>query len=203
MESIEFWYEFASPYSYMAAERIGPMAQAAGVAVRWRPFVIGPILLRRPGHASPFQQAPPAQQRYRRRDVERLCGHYGIALDWPSTYPRSGLLAARVALAAAEDWRIPFSRAVYRANFVQNRDIADPAVIAAILEEIGQDAETALQAALAPANKSALAKRVEQAMEKGIFGAPSFVVGGGPSAELFWGNDRLEQALAWARQPWL
>lgn len=199
MESIEFWYEFASPYSYMAAERIGRMAEAAGVAVQWCPFVIGPILMRRPGHASPFQEAPPAQKRYRQRDVERLCGQYAIALSWPSTYPRSGLLAARVALAAGEDWRIPFSRAVYRANFVEDRDIADPATIGGILEEIGQDATAVLQAALVPANKALLAARVEQAMEKGIFGAPSFLVGG----ELFWGNDRLEQALHWARHPWV
>jgi 2-hydroxychromene-2-carboxylate isomerase len=175
------------------------MAEAAGVAVQWCPFVIGPILMRRPGHASPFQQAPPAQQRYRRRDVERLCGQYGIALNWPSLYPRSGLLAARVALAASPDWRIPFSRAVYRANFVEDRDIADPAVIGAILCQIGQDETAVLQAALAPANKAALAARVEQAVEKGIFGAPSFLVGD----ELFWGNDRLDQALAWARHPWI
>lgn len=199
MDSIEFWYEFASPYSYMAAERIGRMAEAVGVAVQWCPFVIGPILMRRPGHASPLQEAPPAQKRYRQRDVERLCGEYGIALHWPATYPRNGLLAARVALAAGEDWRIRFSRAVYRANFVDDRDIADRNVIGAILRQLGQDETAALQAALAPANKAALAARVEQAVEKGIFGAPSFVVG----EELFWGNDRLEQALDWASRPWL
>jgi len=199
MDSIEFWYEFASPYSYMAAERIGRMAAAAGVAVQWCPFVIGPILKLRPGQASATQDAPPAQKAYRRRDVERLCLQYGIALNWPTAYPRNGLLAARVALAADGSWREQFSRAVYCANFVDDREISDEAVIRAVLRGIGQDEDAALAAALTPANKALLVARVEHAMARGIFGAPSFMVGD----ELFWGNDRLEQALSWARQPWL
>lgn len=196
MDSIEFWYEFASPYSYMAAERIGRVAGQAGVKVQWRPFVIGPILKKRPGQASATQDAPPAQKAYRRRDVERLCAQYGIALNWPSSYPRGSLLAARVALAAGEDWRAAFSLAVFRANFVADREIGEEAVVRAILRELGRDADSALQAALAPANKAALAANVDEAIARGIFGAPSFMVGD----ELFWGNDRLEQAIAWARR---
>ncbi len=195
MESIEFWYDFASPYSYMAAERIGRLAADAGVVVRWQPFVIGPILKLRPGHASATQDAPPAQKAYRRRDVERSCAQYGIGLNWPTTYPRNGLLAARVALAASDAWRERFSLAVYRANFVEDRDIADAATILAVLREIGQDADVVLEAALAPANKALLVERVNQAIAQDIFGAPSFVVG----PELFWGNDRLEDALQWTK----
>ncbi len=195
MDSIEFWYEFASPYSYMAAERIGRMAAEAGVGVEWRPFIIGPILKLRPGQASATQDAPPAQKAYRRRDVERQCAAEGIALNWPSVYPRNGLLAARVALAADPSWREAFSRAVYRANFVDDREISDEVVIRAILQAIGQDADAALAAALSPANKAWLIERVEQAIARGIFGAPSFTIG----KELFWGNDRLEQALHWAK----
>jgi 2-hydroxychromene-2-carboxylate isomerase len=198
-DSIEFWYEFASPYSYMAAERIGRMAAQAGVKVVWQPFIIGPILKQRPGQPSPTQDAPPAQKVYRRRDVERCCAQYGIALNWPGTYPRNGLLAARVALAAEPSWRERFSRAVYRANFVQDRDIADETVIRQVLAEIGQDPDMAMAAALARANKVRLIERVEHAIARGIFGAPSFMVG----EELFWGNDRLEQALHWASKPWL
>jgi len=197
MDSIEFWYEFASPYSYMAAERIGRLAGQAGVEVRWQPFIIGPILKLRPGRASATQDAPPAQKAYRRRDVERLCARDGIALNWPTSYPRNGLLAARVALAAGDSWREGFSRAVYRANFVEDREIADQAVIRAILRDVlgegGQDADAAMAAALAPVNKALLVARVEHAMSRGIFGAPSFLVG----EELFWGNDRLPQVERW------
>jgi 2-hydroxychromene-2-carboxylate isomerase len=183
----------------MAAERIGRMAGQAGIAVTWQPFIIGPILKLRPGQPSPTQDAPPAQKAYRRRDVERQCAALGIALKWPGTYPRNGLLAARVALAADPRWREEFSRAVYRANFAEDRDMADPAVLAAILSAMGQDPDAALQAGLSPHNKALLTARVEHAMARGIFGAPSFMVGN----ELFWGHDRLEQALAWAKAPWL
>ncbi|MEO8558613.1 MAG: 2-hydroxychromene-2-carboxylate isomerase [Rhodospirillales bacterium] len=199
MESIEFWYDFASPYSYLAAERIGGLAVEAGVALRWQPFVIGPILKLRPGQASATQDAPPAQKAYRRRDVGRSCAQYGLALNWPTTYPRNGLLAARVALAASDAWRERFSIAVYRANFVEDREISNQAVIASILQEIGQDADVALAAALLPANKALLIHHVDEAIARGIFGAPSFMI----ENELFWGNDRLEQALQWAKQPWL
>lgn len=196
-KTLEFWYEFASPYSYIAAERIHALAaQAGGIEVIWRPFVIGPILRLRPGNSSPTQDAPPAQKKYRRRDVERICASEGIALDWPSSYPRNRLLAARVAQVADESWRIAFTRAVYRANFVEDREISDPAVIAAILGALGRDPDGVLEAALSPANKAALAAAVEEAIAKGIFGAPSFIVEG----ELFWGNDRLEQAIAWTQR---
>jgi 2-hydroxychromene-2-carboxylate isomerase len=193
-KTLEFWYEFASPYSYIAAERIERLA--AGIAVQWRPFVIGPILKLRPHNPSPTQDAPPAQKKYRQRDVERLCVLENLTLNWPSTYPRNGLLAARVAQIADPSWRPAFSRAVYHANFVEDREISDPAVIAGILTGLGQEIDAVMEAALSAANKAALAAAVDEAIAKGIFGAPSFVVDG----ELFWGNDRLEQAIAWARR---
>jgi 2-hydroxychromene-2-carboxylate isomerase len=196
-KTIEFWYEFASPYSYIAAERIERLAaDAGGIEILWRPFVIGPILRQRPGNPSPTQDAPPAQKKYRRRDVQRICEREGIALNWPSTYPRNGLLAARVALSLDPPWRQSFSRAAYRANFVEDREIADEAVVAAILAELGGDAMGIVERAQSPENKAALAAAVEAAIGKGIFGAPSFVVDG----EVFWGNDRLEQAIAWAKR---
>lgn len=194
-DSIEFWYEFASPYSWIAAERIERLAtEAGGIAVRWRPFVIGPILRARPHNPSPTQDASPAQKKYRRRDVERLCAAEGLALNWPTIYPRNGLLAARVALLVDDTWRPDFTRRVYRANFVEDREISDAAVIADILTSMGGDVPAILDQAQSPENKAALAAAVEEAIAKGIFGAPSFIVGD----ELFWGNDRLEQAMAWA-----
>lgn len=196
-DSIEFWYEFASPYSYIAAERIERLAGRAHLKVHWRPFIIGPILRLRPHNPSPTQDAPPAQKKYRRRDVERICAREDIKVNWPSIYPRNGLLAARVAQIADPGWRPAFSRAVYRANFIGDCEISDKAVIAGILDGLQRDTATVLEQAQSPENKSALAAAVEEAMAKGIFGAPSFIVGD----ELFWGNDRLEQAIEWAVRP--
>lgn len=198
-ESIEFWYEFASPYSWIAAERIERLAAEAGVDFRWRPFLIGPILRQRPHNPSPTQDASPAQKIYRRRDVERLCAREGLALHWPTAYPRNGLLAARVAQTLGDAARRAFSLAVFRANFVRDGEISNMAVIAGLLEEMGRDVAADLARAQAPENKAALAAAVDEAIGKGIFGAPRFVIG----TELFWGNDRLEQAVDWARAPWL
>ena len=195
MSALEFWFDFASPYSYLAAARIERAVAGTGVAVEWRPFLIGPLLARRPDRPTPFQEAPPAQARYRRRDVERCCERAGVPLRWPSTYPRGSLLATRVALLAVDEgWGAVFARAVYRANFVEDRDIGDAATVAALIEALGRPAAPLLERATAPAHKARLAGEVERAAAKGIFGAPSFVAGD----ELFWGNDRLEAAVEWA-----
>jgi 2-hydroxychromene-2-carboxylate isomerase len=195
--TLAFWFEFASTYSYPAAMRIEALAAARGIAVDWRPFLLGPIFAKQGWTTSPFNLYP-AKGRYMWRDLERRCSAYGLPFRRPSVMPRNGLTAARVAVAAAgAPWLPDFVRAVYRANFVEDRDIAAPAVIAAILTDLGQPAEALLARAEAAEIKHALRTRTDEAEALGIFGAPSFVVAG----ELFWGDDRLEDALAWAAQP--
>jgi len=196
--TLEFWFDFASPYSYLAASRIEALLSTLPIRLRWRPFLLGPIFKRRPSNPSPFQDAGPEERRYRRRDVERLCERYGIPLSWPSSYPRGSILATRVALIASEaGWCGVFARAVFKANFSDDRDIATAATIADILFELQGDADEILARATLPETKASLVEQVDEAIAKGIFGAPSFITG----EELFWGNDRLEQAIEWARRP--
>lgn len=193
-QAVEFWFEFASSYSYLAAMRIEALARAAGVTVAWRPFLLGPVFLALGWNDSPFNIYPP-KGRYMWRDLARLADKYGLPFKLPSHFPRNGLLAARVALAAeGEPWLPDFVRAVSRANFGEDRDIADPAVIRAILLEQGLEPASWLEAAQEEPIKTALQRQTERASELGIFGAPTFLVG----EEMFWGNDRLEDALAWA-----
>ncbi|BBK43393.1 2-hydroxychromene-2-carboxylate isomerase [Allostella vacuolata] len=198
MTEIEFWFEFASPYAYLAAARIERLVAGRPLRLAWRPLLLGPIFQRRPGHASPFQEPAPAEAAYRRRDAERCAAEAGTPLAWPSIYPRSSLLGARVALLGGDEgWIGPFSLAVYRASFVEDRDIADAGTVRAILDGLGLPSESILARATQPAHKARLAATVEEAMAKGIFGAPSFVAAG----EVFWGNDRLEGAIDWALHP--
>lgn len=193
---IEFWFEFASTYSYPAALRIGAAASDAGVAVRWKAFLLGPIFKELGWNDSPFNLQP-AKGRYMWRDLERICSGLGLAWRRPTQFPRSGLNAARVAaLFPDEEWLPDFVARVYRANFAEDRDIADVDTVRACLGEVGVDADATLHRALGDAGKSALRRQTEEAVARGIFGAPSFVAGD----ELFWGNDRLEAALAWAGQ---
>ena len=191
---MDFFYEFASTYSYITAMRIAPLAQAAGVTVRWRPFLLGPIFKQQGWETSPFNLYP-AKGRYMVRDCERQCAALGVAFRLPDPFPQNTLTAARVALAAlAEGWGEDFSRAVYRAQFAEGRQIGSPDVIREIVRDLGRD-DAVLAHAQSDAIKQKLRGETEEAQRLGIFGAPSFVAGD----ELFWGNDRLEQALAHAK----
>lgn len=193
-KTLDFWFEFASSYSYLSVMRIEPLARDAGVTINWRPFLLGPVFLSLGWNDSPFNIYPP-KGRYMWRDLARLAARYGLPLTMPSRFPRSGVLAARVAiLGAAEPWIGEFSQAVMSANFAADEDIADPAVIHAILTRLGLPADALLADATSDANKLALRRQTEQATELGLFGAPSFIT---PDGEMFWGNDRLEDALAW------
>lgn len=192
---LEFWFEFASTYSYPAAMRVEAAARAAGVPLVWRPFLLGPIFGAQGWNDSPFNIYP-AKGHYMWRDLERICDALGVPLRRPSRFPRNSLLAARVALLGCDEaWGAAFVRGVYRANFGHDRDIADPATVRDLVAQAGADAEAVLATAQTPGNKDRLKRQTESAIARGIFGAPSFVSRG----ELFWGNDRLEAALAWHR----
>jgi 2-hydroxychromene-2-carboxylate isomerase len=193
MAGIEFWYEFGSTYSYPAAMRIERLAAGAGVAVRWRPFLLGPIFKAYGWNDSPFNIFA-AKGRYMWRDLERICAADGLPLKLPPiSFPQNGLKAARLALVGEQaGWTPAFTRAVFTANYAEQKDISDDGTFAAILARLGVDAEAAFAAANTPDNKETLKRQTEEAAARGLFGAPSFTVGD----ELFWGNDRLEAALA-------
>lgn len=193
MPVVEFFFEFASTYSYPAAARIEAEARSAGVSVAYRPFLLGPIFRSQGWNDSPFNLFE-SKGRYMWRDLERICAEIALPFRRPSVFPRNGLVAARVASHVQDEpWVGEFVRRVYRANFSEDREISDPEVVASILRELGRPPGL-LEASQSPENKERLRAQTGRAVALGLFGAPSFVVGG----ELFWGNDRLEQALAWA-----
>jgi 2-hydroxychromene-2-carboxylate isomerase len=195
MPEAEFWYEFASSYSYPAAMRVEALAAERGVALAWRPFLLGPLFAAQGWRDSPFNLYP-AKGRYMWRDLERICGALGLPLKRPDPFPQNSLLAARVALALDDAARPAFSRAVYRAEFGEGRPIDAPATLGALLAEIGVAPEPLLARAAEDANKAALKAQTARAMALGLPGAPCLTTADG---EVFWGNDRLEQGLDWAR----
>ncbi|GJE59666.1 2-hydroxychromene-2-carboxylate isomerase [Methylobacterium trifolii] len=194
--TIEFWYEFASTYSYLAATRIEAAAAAAGVCVRWRPFLLGPIFAAQGWTTSPFNLYP-AKGRNMWRDLEREAARLGLPpVTRPDPFPQNSLSATRAALLGQDqDWLIPFSKAVYGACFAEGRSIAEPSAVIEILNGLGLDGTQTVKAAALEANKTRLRVAGEEARSRGIYGAPTFLTEDG---ELFWGNDRLEQALSWA-----
>jgi 2-hydroxychromene-2-carboxylate isomerase len=192
---LTFWFEFASTYSYPAAMRIRSLAEKAHVRIDYRPFLLGPIFSAQGWDNSPFNIYE-AKGRYMWRDLTRLCEGYGLEFRKPSVFPQNGLLAARVALVGLDEgWGEDFVEAVYRAEFAEGRLIHDPAVIQGILRTLQRDPKTVFDRTQHDDIKSRLRSQTEEAQKLGIFGAPSFTTEDG---ELFWGNDRLEAALAWA-----
>ncbi|MGV2981127.1 2-hydroxychromene-2-carboxylate isomerase [Camelimonas sp. ID_303_24] len=215
---LQFWYDFASNYSWIAARRVQAEAAAAGVILQWRPFLLGPIFAASGWSDSPFNVYP-AKGVYAWRDVARLADGLGLALTRPEPFPQNSLQAARIALALPEAALPAYTVALFAAEFEQGLGLSEAAlrqalaVASAGLEgplavasagfggslataSAGLDVDAVLQAAGSDAVKLALRTQTEAAIAAGIFGAPAFIASDG---ELFWGNDRLEQALAWER----
>jgi 2-hydroxychromene-2-carboxylate isomerase len=208
---LDFWFEFASTYSYPAAMRIAPLAREAGVTVRFRPFLLGPVFQAQGWSTSPFNLYV-AKGGNMWRDLERLCADLNLSFRRPEPFPQNSLLAARVALiglgatsgeqssgeqsSGEQSWGEQFCRAVFLAEFCEGLQIDDIAVLSDILTRLNVEPEPVLDAARTATNKARLRAQTEEAQRLGIFGAPSFMTADG---ELFWGNDRLERALAWAK----
>ncbi|MEO1404991.1 MAG: 2-hydroxychromene-2-carboxylate isomerase [Pseudomonadota bacterium] len=192
MTRLEFFFEFASTYSYPAAMRIEALATQYGVDVVWTPFLLGPLFHEQQGlRDSPFNVVP-EKGRYMWRDMERVCAAEELPFRRPRTFPQNGLLAARCAVSLPQRERSAFARAVYRANFADGRDISD---VSELAELAGLSIEDVTTRSEDPDTKQKLRENTERAKAYGIFGAPSFVTA---DQELFWGNDRIEQALTWA-----
>jgi len=194
---LEFWYDFASTYSYLAAERIEAAAEEASVGVVWRPFLLGPIFAAQGWTTSPFNLYP-EKGRYMWRDMEREAARLGLPLCRPDPFPQNSLLAARIALVGLDQgWTPAFTKGVFRAEFGKGRNISDPVILGGILADLALDPDKVIAEAQTEPNKMRLRRAGEEAQARGIFGAPAFVA---EDRELFWGNDRLERALDWAAE---
>jgi 2-hydroxychromene-2-carboxylate isomerase len=191
---LEFEFEFGSNYSYLSVMRIEDEARRRGVRIVWKPFLLGPIFRALGMESSPFVLQK-EKGVYVWQDMARQCRKYGLRWTQPSAFPRLGVLASRIALLAGEQpWIGAFCRAVMELNFVLDQDINEPDGLARILTELGLPASDILDQARAEPTKALLRQQTDQARAKGIFGAPTFFVG----TEMFWGNDRLDDALLFA-----
>lgn len=190
-----FWFEFGSTYSYLAAMRIEALAHDRGISLDWHPFLLGPIFRKQGWETSPFNLHP-AKGAYMWRDMERTCEALGLPFRRPDPFPQNGLMAARIAhVLRRGPWIGAFVRAVYAAEFGEGRDISDLSLLAGLLTDSGAPAQDVLAEAESTEAKIGLRAAVTEAEALGIFGAPSFVT---PDRELFWGNDRLDDAVDWA-----
>lgn len=192
--NVEFWFEFASSYSYLSMMRIDGLTRVSGLRIIWRPFLLGPIFRSFGWSTSPFLLQK-EKGTYMWTDMERQCRKYGLPWRRPTEFPRRSVLPARVALLGVDQpWLLPFAQQVMLANFAHDQDIASESVVRDVLERLALPAGELLRAAQVDSNKARLRAATEEAQRRGVFGAPTFFV----AEEMFWGNDRLEDALACA-----
>ncbi|MDO8775128.1 MAG: 2-hydroxychromene-2-carboxylate isomerase, partial [Burkholderiaceae bacterium] len=189
---LDFWFDFGSNYSYLSMMRIEAEARRLAVQVRWRPFLLGPIFRTLGWETSPFVLQKEKGD-YVWKDMARECKKYGLPWVRPTTFPRVALLPLRVALVSAEQpWMGEYCKQIMQLNFAQDREINSQQVVSEVLNQLGLPSHHIIKEAQSDATKLRLRAQTETARAKGIFGAPTFFVGD----EMFWGNDRLNDALA-------
>lgn len=197
---LEIWFDFSSPFAYLAAARVQRVAERAGARLVYRPFLLGGLFQAIGTPNVPLFEMPEAKKRHAVADMARWAARFGVPFAFPSRFPMSTVKALRMVLASPDEARAPLVDAVYRAYWAEDRDIADPTVLASIATDAGLDGPALVELASSETWKRALRTATDEAARRGIFGAPSFFANG----LLFWGQDRLdlvERALGGWRPP--
>jgi len=191
---LDFFFFYGSTYTYLTVMRIEQAAARAGVEARWRPFNVREIMLEQ--NNIPFRDKP-VKMSYMWRDVERRANGYGIPFARIPTYPVDPeSLGNRVGvLAAMEGWCPEYTKAAYRAWFLEDKPPGDPEHLPSILSALGKDPEAVVSRADSQEIRDTYEAETDVARKMGIFGSPTFAVGD----EIFWGDDRLEDALEWCK----
>lgn len=195
MLKMDFWYSIGSTYTYLSVMRLADVARKEGVTFRWRPFNVRHVMIEQ--NNIPFRDKP-VKAAYMWRDIERRARRYGLLPLTPAPYPLPGLvLANQVAILGTEaGWVEAYTRASYRRWFDEGAPAGEEPNLSASIRDAGQDAATVMAQATSDRIIKLLAQATDEAMALGVFGSPTFVVG----KEVFWGDDRLEDAIVWARE---
>jgi len=191
---IDFWFTMGSTYSYLSVMRLADVERSTGVSFRWRPFHL--LLILQEMKYVPFADKP-AKCAYMWRDIARRAAMYGLAGKFPAPYPAKQSVAAnRVAIVGMrEGWGKDFVRAAYQRWFERAEETGSEPNLSSSLRDIGQQPDRVLALANAAETNDRLLAETDNARQLGIFGSPTFVVG----HELFWGDDRAEDAISWYR----
>jgi 2-hydroxychromene-2-carboxylate isomerase len=191
-KTVEFYFDFSSPYSYLAATQLPDLAKRFGARIEYRPFVLAAVFK---ATSNDMPAKVPAKGQYMFKDLERWAEFYGVRFKFSSHFPANTIKAMRLVLVAEEHGKEePVTVGLFRAMWAEDRDLNDPVVLSDILEKAGLDPVAALAAIETQPIKDRLRAYTDAAISKGAFGAPAMIVGD----ELFWGNDRLhfvERAL--------
>jgi 2-hydroxychromene-2-carboxylate isomerase len=192
---MDFWFSIGSTYSYLSVMRLDRVERESGATFDWRPFDIR--VIQRELRNVPFGDKPP-KLAYMWRDIERRCERHDLPFAGPPPYPLSDLQRVNrvAALGFESDWGKGFVQAAYRHWFERREDVSLPGALRDVIASIGREPDATLAEADLPRTQQALDARTDAARSLGVFGAPTFAVG----RELFWGDDRLDEAIEWSRR---
>ncbi len=186
MHTLEIYWDFSSPFSYLGSTQAEKLAERTGAKLEWRPMLLGGLFRIIGQVDAPITTFSPAKQRYVMQDMNRWAAYWGVPFNFPSRFPMLTLKAMRTYLALPEERRKDFREKTYRAYWAEDRDIADDAVLR---ELVGPGADEVVARTQDPAVKKELVDATQRAADAGVFGAPTWVVDG---KELFWGQDRIQ-----------
>ncbi len=188
--TVEFWYDFSSPFAYLGATQVERVVAGAGGRVEWKPMLLGALFKEVGTPNVPMFAASPAKQRYFALDMGYWASHWGVPFKFPSRFPMKTVTALRLALLAG-DRIAPLSLSLFRAYWVDDGDLNDEATLSKALSDNGLDARELLERTRDPEIKQRLVENTSEAARKGVFGAPTFIVKQPAGDLLFWGQDRL------------
>jgi len=187
---VDFYFDFSSPYGYLAANKIEVLAAKYGRTVKWRPMLLG-VAFKATG-SGPLPSIP-LKGDYAKRDFLRSARFHGIAFRQPEPFPVSTVAACRAFYSLKnEEEQIRLAKALYRAYFVENVHIGEAENILKVATAVGCKPDLNDQAV-----KDRTRSEVDAALAKGVFGSPYIIVDGEP----FWGMDRFDQIERWLREP--
>lgn len=190
---IEFFWDPASPFTYLASTQIEEIASACGADMAWKPFLLGKAF-EASGNRPPI--SVPAKGKHMFVDLKRWATFYGVAFQFPKSFPVNSVAPERAAIAAVNAGKgAEFAKALMAAHWGEGRDISQPEELKAVADSVGLDGAAILAATQEAAVKETLKANTDEAVKRGVFGAPTFFVGD----EMFWGNDRLQLLSAFLK----
>jgi 2-hydroxychromene-2-carboxylate isomerase len=194
---IDFYYDVVCPYAYLASERVEALAARLGVALRFRPILLGGVFRAIGSPDVPAEHMPMAKARLNLLDMRRYAALYDVPLRLHPRHPRRSVEAMRLLHLVEGPARVALTHALYRAYFEHNFDIADRTVLARVLSEVGLDPQLAIAGIDAEEPKVALRAETARAVADGVFGVPGLVVERAGNRRLFWGQDRMHLVEAY------
>jgi len=182
---VDFYFDFSSPYSYLASTRIEGICDKYDAQLEWKPFLLGGVY-KETGNRAPLEV--PSKKKYLIKDVQDWARYYGVVLNFPELFPLNSVKSMRGALVAKEHGMIgDYTHSLFKLYWVDGKDLSQDEVLKIAISELGLDGDAFIERISDQLIKDNLRKETEEAIKRGAFGAPTIFVGD----EMFWGNDRL------------